>query len=348
MRTGNQRLLRSCVAEGRAIAYRASIRDLAQRLSEKGFSWPFVKSCVLPEWWDDKMADVEANRALAEVYIAKHLGFGMEELQDRARPLSPPRMAGVRFKRYKNEADVDDKARASAVVALSMASSLVWAISSGLPQLQRRSAREVRDAILRESRYVDLDTLLAFCWGAGIPVLRLDRTPGKRFDGMAAFADGRPVIVLASCRDSPPWLAFYVAHELGHIMLGHVRADTGAWLDVKIDSDVHSQDERNADRFACEVLSGFAEPKIKDLRLKAHPLALTAARSGPEQGVDPGAFALIYARSNNRWAVAQDALKYLGLGTGGRARIAEHMAEHLSDSELPESEERFLSALTSG
>ncbi len=332
-------------AEDRAIAYRASIRDLAQRLRERGFSWPFVRSCVLPEWWSDDMADVEANRALAEAYIAKHLGFSMEELRDRTRPLSPPRMAGVRFKRYKNEAEIDDKARASAVVAMGMASAFVWAIGADLPPLQRRSAREIRDAILRESQYVDLDSLLAFCWDSGVPVLRLDRTPGKRFDGMAAFADGRPVIVLASRRDSPPWLAFYIAHELGHIMLGHVRADTGAWFDVKIDSDVHSEDERNADRFACEVLSGFAEPKIENLKLKAHPLALTAAGTGPGQGVDPGVYALIYARSNNRWAVAQEALKYLGLGAGGRARIAEHMAGHLSDIELPEAEERFLRAL---
>ncbi len=334
--------------EDRLIAYRTSVSDLAKRLREKGFDWPFVRSCVLPEWWKDEMADVEANRALAEAYIAKHLGFSMEELQDRTRPLTPPRMANVRFKRYGNQ--VDDKVRASAIIAMRAAAALVWAIGDNLPPLRRKSARDVRDAILRESQYVDLDSLLAFCWESGVPVLQLDRTPAgnKRFDGMAAYAERHPVIVLASGRDSPPWLAFYIAHELGHIMLEHVRADTGAWFDVRIDSAVHSEDERSADRFACEVLSGFSEPVIRDLKLRAHPLAIEAARLGPAQGVDPGVFALIYARSNNRWAVAQEVLKYLGLGAGGQGKIAQRLADYLSRVELPEAEERFLRVLATG
>lgn len=335
--------------ENRTIAYRASIRDLAHRLKENGFDWSFVRSCVLPDWWRDEMADVDANRVLAEAYIARYLGFNLAELEDRTRPLSFPLMADLRFKRHNSE--MDDKVKASAVIALSAASSLVRAIGDELPMLHLRSAREVRDAILRQNRFVDLDSLLSFCWDSGIPVVQLDRTPaGKGFDGMATFAEKRPVIVLASRRDSPPWLAFYVAHELGHLMLGHVRADTEALFDVKITGriDGDGEEERGADRFALEVLSGFPNPKLKDLKLKAHQLALTAERTGPDRGVDPGMYALIYAWSNDRWAVAQEALKHLGLDTGGKARIAEQMARRLSVIDLPEAEERFLSAVAVG
>ena len=163
---------------------------------------------------------------------------------------------------------------------------------------------------------------------------------------MAALVEQRPVIVLASGRDSPPWLAFCVAHELGHIMLGHVRPDDRAWIDVQIRDPDHGARERAADRFACEVLTGSPEPSIPGLGLKAIPLALRAGQEGPSSGVDPGVYALIYAKTNDRWPVAQKALKYLGLATGGKAMIDRHVAAHLSRAELPEAEERFLRGLT--
>ncbi len=327
-------------------AYRESVRDLYQRLRRLGIDAGFVRSFVLPEWWQDELADVGANRALAEAYIAKQLGFSVDELRDAGRELRLPSLSAVRFKRYRNE--VDDRVRVSALVAQRAAAALVRSAGGVLPPFEGpQSARQVREAILRRSRYVDLETLLDFCWGAGIPVLHLAHRPAgsKPFDGMAGFVDDRPLIVLATGRDSPPWLAFYVAHELGHIMVGHVRPGTQAWVDGTLTSTSGSSPEREADRFACEVLTGFESPQIKDLRAGALQLAVVASRSGPPRGIDPGVYALIYAKSNNRWPAAQAALRHMGLDAGGQRQVAARLRSHLRDADLSESEERILSVL---
>ena len=49
------------------------MRDLYDRLKERGFDPSYLRSFVLPEWWTDDMADTESNRALAEAFIAKQL-----------------------------------------------------------------------------------------------------------------------------------------------------------------------------------------------------------------------------------------------------------------------------------
>jgi len=295
------------------------------------------------------MADDDANRALAETYIAR-LGFSVKELRDRHKPLAKLRLPGVHFKRYKNH--VDDKVRASALVAQRVAAVVVQAVGDSVPDFTGpQTAREIRATILRQHRYVDLGSLLSYCWQAGIVTLQLAQLPagGKRFDGMATLVDGRPVIVLASGRDGAPWLAFYLAHELGHVMRGHLGSETASLVDLTIASKAGtSGPEQEADRFACEVLTGYATPRIPDLKKKAVELAITAASSGPRQGIDPGVFTLIYAKSNDRWAVAQNALKSLDLDKGGRDLVAEELSRRLADADLVEADERLLGILRAG
>lgn len=329
------------------IAYHASIRDLQKRLKVRGFDWSFVQSYVLPEWWQDELAEVEANRALAELFVARQLGFSPKELRDRDRELSLPKMAPVRFKRYRNE--VDDKVRVSTLVAQRAASVVARFVDEHLePFTSRHSAQELRRRILQRSRFVDLESLVRLCWDLGIPVLHLAQTPqgSKRFDGMAAFIGDRPVIVLASGRDGSPWLAFHLAHEMGHILLRHVQPGSPPVVDGELGAEAGSRgQEPEADRFACELLTGSPKPRLQDLKLTGPRLAVTAERQGPQWGVDPGVFALIYGRSNDRWGVAQKALKLLDRDRGGQALIARFLQKQLADAELSESDERLLGVL---
>ncbi|MCL4552509.1 MAG: hypothetical protein M1305_02990 [Candidatus Marsarchaeota archaeon] len=39
-----------------------AMRDIYERLKLIGFTAAFVRSCILPEWWEDKLADVPSNR----------------------------------------------------------------------------------------------------------------------------------------------------------------------------------------------------------------------------------------------------------------------------------------------
>lgn len=284
---------------------------------------------------------------MAEGFIAKQLGFSLQELQDRDRELSMPPIVEARFKRYKNQ--VDAKVLASALVAQQVAGRVIGAIGDELPEFEYFDATDIREEILRNKPYVDLESLLDFCWGSGIPVVQLSQVPtaGKRFDGMAAFVDDHPVIVLASNRDSPPWLAFHLSHELGHVMLKHVGPGQSL-LDPSLSGRADGgEDEREADAFACEVLTGHPEPTIGNMQLAAPQLAAFVERHAARLGVDAGVLALVYAKSNDRWGPAQMALKYLDLEAGGRAAVASRLSPWLPDvAELSEADERLLQVLS--
>lgn len=332
---------------GDVIAYRAAVRDLYRRMKERGFDASFLREFVLPEWWSDELAEVEANRALAEGFIAKQLGFSLAELREPQRELSMPSIVEARFKRYKNQ--VDSRVKATALLAQQVAGRVIHLVKDDLPPFESIPADTLREKILRYRHYVDLDSLLDFCWSHGIPVTYLAHTPraGKRFDGMAAFVDGHPVIVLGSKRDGPPWLAFHLAHELGHLMSGHVEQNQSL-LDPTLATrqDGMSREEGEADEFACELLTGLAQPTIRNLKLNAPRLAATAEKRATALGIDPGVYALIYAKSNDRWAVAQEALKYMDLDSGGQDVVKSRLASRLpKDVDLAETDERLLRVL---
>lgn len=301
----------------------------------------------MPEWWEDELADVGANRVLAESFIAKQLGFKLSELQAHDRELSMPRIVEPRFKRYRSQ--VDAKVMASALLAQQVASRIIELTGETLAEFAPFSASDIREEILRNKPFVELESLVDFCWSRGLPVVQLFHLPtaGKGFDGMAAFVDDHPIIVLASNRDGPPWLAFHLAHELGHVMLEHVGPGQSV-LDLSVFGKVKGKHEREADAFACEVLTGHSEPAIGDLGMRAPQLAAYVARNADRVGVDPGVLALVYAKSNNRWGPAQTALRYLELESGGRNAVASALLQRLADlGDLSEMDERLLQVLHS-
>jgi hypothetical protein len=94
------------------------------------------------------------------------------------------------------------------------------------------------------------------------------------------------------------------------------------------------------------LLTGVVHPKMRDLKYNAWKLALAVSREGPNSGVDPGVMALIYGKSNDRWGVAQNALKHLSLSSGAHGMMAEALRKRFHTEDLPESSERFLSVLS--
>ncbi len=320
--------------------------DVYRRLRAKGFEEEFVQSFVLPDWWEDDLAAVPANRALAESYISRGLGFAISELHDPAADLSLSLASPPRFKRYKNQ--VDEHGLAAALVA-QRAAALISARLSELPPYERGlDGRKARQRILEKRPYVDLESLLEFCWEQGIVVFYLARIPkrSKPFSGMAMFCGERPVVVLGSKRDAPAWNSFHLAHELAHVLAGHVQPGQPALADADLTTKGPEVDEteREADRIACEILTGNPNPQPPLRRWKAARLAIEAKLVGPKYGVDPGIYALIYGKVNNRWPVAQNALKSLGTDSGAHALVEEALTRRLG--EVEESMDRFLGVLT--
>jgi hypothetical protein len=322
--------------------------DIYRRLGAKGFDQAFVQDFVLPDWWENSLAAVPANRALAEGYISRDLGFAIADLREPSSELSMSLVGSRRFKRYKNE--VDDYALAAAQVAQRAAKLVSTQLRDLPPYKAGLDGRAVRKRILEKKPYVNLESLLDFCWDQGVIVFYLARIPkrSKPFSGMAMFCGKRPVIVLGSKRDSPAWTCFYLAHELAHILEGHVQpglqplADGG---DLSGKSPELDEQENVADQVACEILTATRNPKPPLKRWNAEMLAHNARLIGPSHGVDPGVYALIYGKVNNRWPVAQNALKLVGKVTGACQLVSESLTKRLGDAELPEAAERFLDVL---
>ncbi len=327
--------------------YAKAMKDLYDRLRHVGFDANFVRYRILPDWWEDDLARTDSNRALAEATISRMLGFPIERLSNPGSALKLPQVSNVRLKRNKGTEAKD--VFPAILLAEQTAKSLLTALTSIAPFPGTMTAEQVRETILAKRRFVDLDGLLQFAWQNGVVVLHLAELPKatKKFSGMAMFCGETPVIVLACGRDSPPWVAFHLAHELGHILLGHVTVGSSSLADGDIDQLDQDVDEKAADEFACEILTGFASPDASAVYGLTAPKLVDKARSiAAKCDIDPGTVALVYGRKADRIPVAQSALKMMGLDHGAHAKIGAALTEHLQRDDLPESTERFLSLVS--
>jgi hypothetical protein len=327
--------------------YAKPMKDLYERLKDVGFDANFVRYRVLPEWWEDELANIASNRALAESAISRMLRFPIGQLRNPKIVLKLPQVNNVRLKRNKGTEAKD--VLPSILLAEQTANSLLTALTSIVPFPGLMTAEQLRTTILAKRRFVDLDGLLQFAWQSGIVVLHLAELPkaAKKFSGMAMFCGKTPAIVLAHGCDSPPWIAFHLAHELGHILLGHVTMESGPLADGSIDQLDQDADERAADEFACEVLTGFASLDADPIYGLTAPKLVDKARDiAAKRGIDPGTVTLVYGRNANRIPVAQNALKMMGLDHGAHAKIGTALAQHIQRDDLTEATERFLSLLS--
>lgn len=111
----------------------------------------------------------------------------------------------------------------------------------------------------------------------------------------------------------PPHIAFYIAHELGHIALGHL-SQAPMVVDLERDELNHDdQEEIDADRFALELLTGLSRPTVlpQNRTYSARELARTALDAATDLRVEPGTLALCFGFSTNDWATANAAMPFI-------------------------------------
>jgi hypothetical protein len=325
------------------------MKPLYERLKAHGIERQYIQSAVLPDWWDDSLYDEPSNRQLAELYVSKFLGIRLQQLVNAAAPIAPPDQL-ARLKRSKR---ADDAHVAGAIVAALHAARVVADLmKEHLPFTGIRSALEIRTQLLSrpDCTWPDLRNLVDYCWQHGIGVVhvtKLPKVPGsKTIAGLATFVGARPVVVLCSGRDSPAWLAFHLAHELGHIMSGHVSPGSKALVDLKLDQASDEKDEKEADQYGFQVLTGREVPSFTGPSMTGETLAAAARRFGEQNRIHPGTVALVYGYSRDRLPVAQRALSVMGEDHGAREILADAFRAHVSLDELPEHVQRTLSATT--
>jgi hypothetical protein len=220
----------------------------------------------------------------------------------------------ARFKHLTTEDEVEREVIASFGRALSAL--LLRAASQEAP-LPNLTATDLRQLILRESPYVRLSDLLSIAWALGIPVvhLRVFPWPHKRMAAMSVRVGDRYAILLGKDAQYPAPIAFYLAHELGHVALAHFKDDSVV-VDFEESKPTLADDdpeELAADQFALEVLTG--EPNLRVVPAIGHSVASELARvaiaSAGELHIEPGTLALCYGYSTRKWATANAAMRLI-------------------------------------
>ncbi|WP_175656962.1 ImmA/IrrE family metallo-endopeptidase [Burkholderia ambifaria] len=287
-------------------------REFRLRLAKSTGLTDAAISAAWPEWWSDAADASPSAQAELRFSLARNLGLDpLTVLDDQA-----PQFIwddSAKYKSFKG----DDQRDKPAITAFGK--SLVRMLVKSVEQtvsLQGVSASELRNSILKANDYVGLVELLATLWGVGIPVLHLRVYPlaAKRMSAMVTSFKDRFGILLAKDSSYPASIAFYLAHEIGHIACGHVEAGS-ALLDIEDDaiSEETDAEEIEADRYALELLTGDPDFEVskQGKGYNARELANQALSLGPRKQIEPGMLALCYGYATGEWAVAQNAMKHI-------------------------------------
>ena len=323
-----------------------SMRRLYQRLADVGFNRTFVKNVVLPEWWEDQIAETPAGYSQGVGLVARHLGLDVRTLYADSGDLAYYDLGPKRFKKNWNVSE-DDLALA---VCLAMRVAELAGFATPVPvSAPPTSARELRTALLsRSPACVNLAALVDYCWECGIPVLHVSQFPNKakKPQGLVVRIEGRPVIVLSDNHKSPAWIAFLLAHELGHIGRGHLQ-DGEPHVDEDIQIKDTTQEEKEATAYGIEVLTGIPEIKyVGGPVTTAGQLATKAIAQGQTAQIDPAALVLNYGKTTGDWGRAMTALKSIEGNADASAIIRKRMVTELEWDRLPDESQDFLRRIT--
>jgi hypothetical protein len=323
--------------------------QLYGRLRRVGLTKPYVRDLAFPTWWDDEIASNPAGYAQGLLFLSRHLGLDLKSLQDSSAPVRLRDFGQCKFK--KRDDVSEDELAMCRMMATRIAQLAAEAVENPPGDLPANPA-EIRQTILDNGApWVGLTELLDYCWSLGIPVLHLDHFPKnfRRPDGFAARVKGRPVIVLCVRKKHPAWQLFILAHEIGHIALGHLVGD-GTIIDDKVSEDSQDGEEIEANTFATELLTGSSIGRFRALGRwpNAQALADDASQIGRQKMIDPGHIVLNYAYSmgTDFFAVGNAALTLLEPNADAVKTIRAKLAERLDWSRLPDETCEFLMRVT--
>lgn len=274
---------------------------------------------LLPDWWSpdaEKYADGVTELCLL---IGRRLSLDVRALING----EIRQKEGWLSVAYKHRADATlQSLRASTCIATSLAQAVVAATPqpymrlSGSPSEFAGRAKEIGQGV------VSLSSLIDSCWAMGVPVIPIPNLPVgiRKMDGAVIRVGDRPAIIVSKKKSSRAWLAFIVAHEIGHIGCGHLDCE-GSIIDVSLQEQSTYEaesssdaEEREADAFALSLFGGEAvEREIRTWPEWASPvdLAVRARENASAFCVESGHLVLRYAFRTKRWPDAMNALRFL-------------------------------------
>ena len=321
-----------------------TVKSTFQSLRAAGYPPAYIKK-LLPDWWNNSLLKTSAGSFQFALILKQRLGVEVRFGQDGALVVETPAIHA----NFKHRADTEAaELNVSARLGIALAHLAYFAVSTPYRKLPS-DPTEIYAAVCTQPdrQVVDFEGLLDLCWSHGIPVLFLSELPGqsKRSTGMAVMVENRPSILLGFNYSDHSKQLFVLAHELAHIVRGHVR-NNGAVVDEDI-ADVSEglegrvqplpdEQEIEADAFALSLIRN-GELVIGDLlprQTSAATLAMIAMRLGEERGIDAGHLMLSYAKEHDDWIKANQALNFIERRVDALGILKEKFEEHTDLSKL--------------
>lgn len=277
-----------------------------------------LQSMLLPEWVTPEVLSDAATSSEIATILAKRLGL-------RASPLfaASPRVELLRRRDIKYKRSIPNKSKnltAATSIAVSVAESIASACRVEFSPFVG-SADALRKEVLASfpGKWLGLRNLLMTCWSHGVPVVYLAGLGQgvTKMDGMVVHTGDRPVIILSKASSLWAWQLFILAHEVAHVVLGHVSPGE-ILVDEELGEDSYALkdndlDERAADMFAIEFLNGRpnATYTLSENRANFRDLADVAYEFGKAHQIDPGHIVLNFANQSGKWDLGIAAAKVL-------------------------------------
>lgn len=305
------------------------------QLKEFGLTRAQVRK-LLPAWWVPE-AEKHAD-GIAELcaLIGRRLSLDVTALMNG----QVKRKAAASLAYKHRVAATPQSLQGATSIALSLAAAVSEAITTAYtpiptsPEIFAEQVRKGGDGL------VGLRSLISTCWAMGIPVVPMPNLPVglRKMDGAVINVNSRPVILISKKKSSQAWLAFIVAHEIGHIGRRHLDRNSSI-IDVSLqeqatyETDAEGdQQEREADEYALGLLGGAAlEEVVSKWSTRASPaeIAVNARMFHKSLGVETGHLVLRYAFRTKRWPDAISALKYLKEDADAEAVMREALLQNL-------------------
>jgi Zn-dependent peptidase ImmA (M78 family) len=286
--------------------------QLLKQLTALKYRPKFLEAAV-PPWWTPEAEASPNGLEHLKLLLAQYLGLDMTLLlrDGEVKPIAP---SGMSFKRSSDLQHVkppDPNLAYFSRVVKSLAGTIQP--SDSIPTV----ASELHSDILASTgaECVTLGAILDYCWSRQIAVVHVDNFPveKKGLDALVYRVKDRYVIIVAREMDptTSARASFIIAHELGHIALGHVQDNTGI-IDDPSGDERHRQVEAAADAFAAEILSGGRYQRTwRRGSKRADTLAERAETFGKRWDIDPGAILWRCAYEEGLWSNATAAMRHL-------------------------------------
>lgn len=297
---------------------------LVLRLLDIGLSQEMV-DLSLPEWWVAEDYESPSARAMASMLLARRLNLDPTTLLDDEVPVGFLHTGVSKFKHMR----LADGARRDALVGFATGvGRILLSMAEDAPiHVVPANPLKLRKALISGRPFVSFGDVITACWSLGVPVLHLRVFPAQT-KGVTAIAvklgDQHAILVARESGFDAQYM-FHVAHELGHIALGHL-GEGGAIVDAdpndpanKREELVDDEEERSADAYAQALLTGSPSFEVfgpEEMRGRqrlgtARELAIRAQQLSGELAVDPGHLVMVFGHSTGDWELAFAAARQL-------------------------------------